>query len=80
MLTDVNITSLLLQSDAELETLDCRVIEMPALMRALLVETLGFNQAQRNIKREQAILQLLRGELPQHNVFPVLCLCLPVIN
>ncbi len=63
MLTDTNITSLLLQSDDELAMLDCRVIEMPALMRALLVETLGFNQAQRNIKREQAILQLLRGEI-----------------
>lgn len=63
MLTDVNITSLLLQSDAELETLDCRVIEMPALMRALLVETLSFDKGQRNIRREQAILQLLRGEI-----------------
>ncbi|WP_139316416.1 helix-turn-helix transcriptional regulator [Pseudochrobactrum sp. B5] len=63
MLTDTNITSLLLQNGAELELLDCRVIEMPPLMRALLVETLNFHKNQRNIKREQAILQLLRGEI-----------------
>ncbi|MGF6178292.1 hypothetical protein [Ensifer sp. 4252] len=68
MLTDANISSLMLQTSAGLETLDCSVLEVSPLLRALLLNVLTFDPSGARTEREQLMLQLLRTEIIEARV------------
>lgn len=68
MLTDANISSLMMQASAGLDALDCSVLEVSPLLRALLLNVLAFDASAERTERQQLTLQLLRAEIVEARV------------
>ncbi|WP_104665932.1 AraC family transcriptional regulator [Ensifer adhaerens] len=73
MLTDTNITSLMLRTCAGLDALECSVLDVSPLLRALLLSALQLDAARDKTEREDLMLALLKAEIvaARTNVSPI---------